>query len=711
MEKVIYAKIEETIEAKDLNTRQLNKALKDLSERAKKIIIKDPKGKHHIVAGLCQKVEIDIEGSVGYFVGTMIDGSKIRIHGNAGWFAGDNITSGEVIIDGHAGNGPGQGIYGGVVAIKGDAGDRVGALMKRGTVIIGGSTGIMTGLYMMGGEIIVLGNLGDYAGESIIGGHIIFTGNAPSLGKNAKIVELNQSEDKTVRILLEKYGFNAPSHLRKIVPEKPRPFYKEVEKPKVRIRRTHTHYQVSINQILCNKCKVCIRFCPKEVFELVRESVIPVQRIECVGCRVCMEYCPTHAIEVIPIPLDSKFIWNNYSVDEIQRKADFGHHLVRGMGAWRKFLHFDDLVLLCAQASRPPIDHYREPCNTETVIGTRFAEKPLILKAPILIGAMSFGAISKEAKIAIAKAASNIGIAVNTGEGGMLPEERENSSILISQYASGRFGVSAHYLQVSDAVEIKIGQGAKSGQGGLLLGEKVSEEIASVRGIPIGTDAISPARHLDIVGPEDLKMKIEQLREVTDWKVPIMVKYSAGRVFDDVKIAAKAGADIVVVDGKQAGTGAAPEIVLEQAGMPTLPALVEANKALKEIGLRDEVNLVISGGIRNGADIAKAIALGADAVAMSTSILIAMGCTVCGLCNTGLCPRGIATQDPSLRKRLKVDIAAVRVENYLRATIEELEMLAQLAGKTDVRNFELEDLRAITVDASAITGVKLAGRD
>ncbi|MEM3709216.1 MAG: FMN-binding glutamate synthase family protein, partial [Nitrososphaerales archaeon] len=309
-----------------------------------------------------------------------------------------------------------------------------------------------------------------------------------------------------------------------------------------------------------------------------------------------------------------------------------------------------------------------------------------------------------------AKAASNVGIAVNTGEGGMLPEERENASILISQYASGRFGVSARYLQVSDAVEIKIGQGAKPGQGGLLLGEKVSEEIASVRGIPIGTDAISPARHLDIVGPEDLKMKIEQLREVTDWKVPIMVKYSAGRVSDDVKIAAKAGADIVVVDGKQAGTGAAPEIVLEQAGMPTLLALVEANKALKDLGLRDEVNLVISGGIKNGADIAKAIALGADAVAMSTSILISMGCTVCGLCNTGLCPRGIATQDPNLRKRLKVDVAAIRVENYLRATIEELRMLAQLAGKTDVRNFEPEDLRAITVDVAAITGVKLAGR-
>ncbi|MEM3041005.1 MAG: glutamate synthase-related protein [Nitrososphaerota archaeon] len=710
MEKVTHASMAETIEANDLTTRQLNKALKDLSGRAERILIKDPKGKHHIAAGLCRKVEIDIEGSVGYFVGTMIDGPKIRIHGNAGWFAGDNMTSGEIVVEGHVGNGPGQGIYGGLVVIRGDAGDRAGALMKRGTLIIGGNTGIMTGLYMMGGEIIVLGNIGDYAGESIIGGQIIFTGDAPILGKNAKVVKLIKDEEERVHRCLNEYGFNASPPFKKIVPKSPRPFYKSSSDTIAKVRRTYVRYQVSIDQTLCNRCKVCMRFCPQSVFSLVGENIAPVRRVDCVGCKVCMEYCPTHAIEVIPTPLDSNSIWNSYVVDDIQRKAALGHHLVRGMGARRWFPHFDDLVFLCAQTSRPPIDHYREPCNTETIIGTRFAERPLRLKAPIIIGAMSFGAISKEAKLAVAKAASKVGIAVNTGEGGMLPEERENASLLISQYASGRFGVSANYLQLADAVEIKIGQGAKSGQGGLLLGEKVSEEIANIRGIPAGTDAISPARHLDIVGPEDLKMKIEQLREVTDWKVPIMVKYSAGRVFDDVKIAAKAGADVIVVDGKQAGTGAAPDIVLEQAGMPTLPALVEANRALEEINLRDQVNLVISGGIRNGSDIAKALALGADAVAMATPVLIAMGCTACGLCSTGRCPRGIATQDPDLRKRLNVDIASARVENFLRAIIEEIEMLAQLTGKTDVRNFELEDLRALTVDAATITGAKLVGK-
>jgi glutamate synthase domain-containing protein 2 len=409
------------------------------------------------------------------------------------------------------------------------------------------------------------------------------------------------------------------------------------------------------------------------------------------------------------VPEVQRSTWSRQEIDEIQLKAAKGHPSVRGMGAWGHFPHFDDLVLLCAQTSRPPIDHYREPCNTEVVLGGRHAAKPIKLKTPIMIGAMSFGAISREAKLASAIAALRTGIAVSTGEGGMIKEERETAPILIAQYASGRFGVSADYLQLANAVEIKIGQGAKGGQGGLLMGEKVTEEVARVRGIPIGSDAVSPARHLDIVGPEDLKMKIEQLREITDWQVPIIVKYSAGRVGDDVKIAAKAGADIIVIDGKQGGTGAAPGMIIEHAGLPTLPALVEAVRALKESGARDEVNLVISGGIRNGADVAKALALGADAVALATSIMASMGCRGCGLCATGRCPRGITTQDPALRRRLSIPEAASHIENYLRATTEELEMFTQLTGKTDVRNLERDDLRALTLDSAAITGVRLAG--
>ncbi len=695
------------LNARNLQARELNRLLRESGWE--RIFIENPDGLHHMGAGLKGNKSIDIGGTVGYFAGTMIDGPHISIAGNAGWFLGDNMTSGSIHVRGHAGNGVGQGIYGGKILVDGDTGERAGALMKRGTIIIGGNSGIMTGLYMMGGDIVVLGQLGDFAGESMIRGNIFFRGDEPQLGKNAKIMECSQEDRGRLAELLEGA---APSDLvafRKIVAENPRYFVK-ASKGVWDARREKTRFRIIIDHSLCRACGVCLSSCPQNVFSEVREGHFsPINDMKCVGCEVCVEYCRANALRVYPVPEVQRATWSRQEINEIQLKAAKGHPSVRGMGAWGRFPHFDDLVVLCAQTSRPPIDHYREPCNTEVVLGGRHASKPIRLKTPILFGAMSFGALSREAKLAIAKAASKLDTAVCTGEGGMIREERQLAPILIAQYASGRFGVSADYLQSADAVEIKIGQGAKGGQGGLLMGEKVNEEVARVRGIPVGSDAVSPARHLDIVGPEDLKMKIEQLREVTNWRVPIFVKYSAGRVGDDVKIAVKAGADAIVIDGKQGGTGAAPDMLIEHSGLPTLPALVQAERALKEIGAKDEVSLIISGGIRNGADVAKALGLGADCVAIATSAMVAMGCRTCGLCATGKCPRGIATQDPLLRKRLNVDEAASLIENYVRATTEELEMFAQLAGKTDVRNIEKDDLRALNLDCAQITGVKLVG--
>lgn len=461
----------------------------------------------------------------------------------------------------------------------------------------------------------------------------------------------------------------------------------------------------------CTSCGMCVRVCPVDAIEMIESEGKRIPRVDlekCSGCEACMVFCPVDAIHVEnPNPSAT---WAPDKMASIDRKAKTGQVPVRGTSTRRKLPTFDDLVVRCAQVSRPPIDHYREPCETKVTLGARYAENPLELQIPIYIGAMSFGAVSKEAKIAIAKGASKAGSAVNTGEGGMLPEEREFSEKLIAQYASGRFGVSADYLQAADAIEIKIGQGAKAGQGGLLMAEKVVGEITEVRGIPQGTDLISPARHMDIVGPEDLKMKIRQLREITDWKPPIIVKFAPGRVKEDVKIAAKAGADTILVDGMQGGTGASPDVVLEHAGLPTLAITAAANRALIDVGLRDEVDLVVSGGITSGADVAKAIALGADAVSICTAVLVALGCRVCGLCNTGMCPYGITTQDPELRKKLDIEKGIEAVANLLRAFTEEAGMLAMLAGKTSISNLEQEDLRALTVEASEMTGVKLAGR-
>ena len=403
-------------------------------------------------------------------------------------------------------------------------------------------------------------------------------------------------------------------------------------------------------------------------------------------------------------------LWSQDVVNEIRREASTGKYTVRSMGSRRSLPHFDDLVILPAQTSRPPIDSYREPCETRTVIGSRFAEKPLEMDYPIMLGAMSFGALSREAKVAFARGCTRLGIPVNTGEGGMLPDEREYASKLIVQYASGRFGVSAEYLNKADAIEIKIGQGAKPGMGGHLMGEKVTAEVAAIRGIPSGTDALSPARHMDIVGPEDLSFKISQLREITGWRVPVIVKYSPGRVGSDVKIAAKAGADAVAVDGMQGGTGAAPEVGIEHAGIPTIAAVVEAHRALVEMKVRDEVGLIVSGGIRSGADVAKAMALGADAVQISTAAMISVGCVMCRQCHLGQCPAGITTQDPALRGKFAVD-AEDRFVNYVSVMVKELKMLTQLAGLTDVHNLDVDDVRALDYSTSLITGVKLAGVD
>ncbi|MFC2162110.1 FMN-binding glutamate synthase family protein [Candidatus Altiarchaeota archaeon] len=402
-------------------------------------------------------------------------------------------------------------------------------------------------------------------------------------------------------------------------------------------------------------------------------------------------------------------LWDKATVNAINLKAGSGKYIVRGMGSKRTLPHFDDLVILPAQISRPAIDNYREPCETTTVIGRRFAEQPLELDLPIILGAMSFGALSREAKVAFAKGSSRLGIAVNTGEGGMLPAERKHAKKLIVQYASGRFGVSSKYLNKSEAIEIKIGQGAKPGMGGHLMGEKVTAEVSAIRGLPPGADALSPARHMDIVGPEDLSFKINQLREITDWRVPIIVKFSPGRVGSDVKIACKAGADAVAVDGMQGGTGAAPEIGIEHAGIPTIAALVEARRAIDEMNSRDRVDLIISGGIRTGADIAKAMALGADAVQLSTAAMISVGCIMCRQCHLGKCPVGITTQDPGLRKKFASD-ASDRFVNYVSVLGRELKMLTQLAGLTNSHNLDPEDLAALTSEASLMTGVRLAGQ-
>jgi len=426
-------------------------------------------------------------------------------------------------------------------------------------------------------------------------------------------------------------------------------------------------------------------------------------------------------------PLRYSPIYRPDVMEEIHVKAELGRYRFRGFGTLRPrpLPSLDDLTFLTCSLTRIPLEGYRERCGTRTVLGTRYAKRPIELQTPVMITGMSWGALSYNAKVALAKGARRVGSSTTTGDGGMLPAEREHSQVLIYEVLPSRYGMNVHHLRQADGIELTVGQGAKPATGGVLLGSKVSDEIAAARELPIGVDQRSPARHPDWLGPDDMIIKIEELREATEWEVPVFVKLGATRVYDDVKLAAKAGADVVVVDGMEGGTAASPEILQDHTGIPTLAAVCEARRGLQDLGLYGQVQLIIAGGIKSGVDAAKALALGADAVYIGTAALIALNCNkpiyledyhalgtepyACHHCHTGRCPVGVTTQDPELMKRLPIDEAAERVANLLHAMTLEIQMLARACGKADVHDLEPEDLRALTVEAAAITGIPLVG--
>ncbi|RMD89496.1 MAG: FMN-binding glutamate synthase family protein [Alphaproteobacteria bacterium] len=421
------------------------------------------------------------------------------------------------------------------------------------------------------------------------------------------------------------------------------------------------------------------------------------------------------------------WLFDDYTLSEIRRAAATGIYDIRGGGSKRRLPHFDDLVFLGASASRYPLEGYRERCDTNVVLGTRFAKKPIELKIPITIAGMSFGSLSAQAKEALGRGASAMGTSTTTGDGGMTEEERGHSKILVYQVLPSRYGMNPDDMRRADAIEVVIGQGAKPGGGGMLLGQKITRRVAQMRTLPEGIDQRSACRHPDWTGPDDLEIKIEEIREITAWEKPVYVKVGAARPYYDTALAVKAGADVVVVDGMQGGTAATQEVFIEHVGIPTLAALRQAVQALKDLDMHRKVQLIISGGIRNGADVAKALAMGADAVSIGTAALVALGDndprweeeyrklgTTAGAYDDwheGRDPAGITTQDPELASRLDPVLGGRRLANYLGVLTLELQTLARANGKSHVHNLEPEDLVALTVEAAAMAGVPLAGTD
>jgi methylamine---glutamate N-methyltransferase subunit C len=413
------------------------------------------------------------------------------------------------------------------------------------------------------------------------------------------------------------------------------------------------------------------------------------------------------------------------TIHEIQRAAREGLYAIRGNGAKRRVPSFDDLLFHGASMSRYPLEGYRERCATDVWLGTRHARTPLHLEIPITIAGMSFGALGANAKEALGRAATLMGTSTTTGDGGMTEEERRASKLLVYQVLPSRYGMNPDHLRQADAIEVVVGQGAKPGGGGMLLGQKISPRVAAMRTLPEGVDQRSACRHPDWTGPDDLAIKILELREITAWEKPIYVKIGGARPYYDTALAVKAGADVVVLDGMQGGTAATQDVFIEHVGLPTLACLRQAVEALKELDMHRKVQLVVSGGIRSGADVAKALAMGADAVSIGMAALIALNCNrpiheadyaalgtrpgYCHHCHTGRCPVGITTQDPDLEARLDPETGARQVRNYLQTLNLETQTLARANGKSHVHNLEPEDLVALTVEAAAMAGVPLAG--
>lgn len=436
------------------------------------------------------------------------------------------------------------------------------------------------------------------------------------------------------------------------------------------------------------KCNVC-----GYLYDEEKEGV-PFSELK--ECPVCKQ--PVSGFEE---QKDVTIQTNEYRyMKEIQEMAASGKSIIEAMGTKMKMPDWDDILILGAQLNPPPLDEHAE-VDTTTVIG-KHAKKPMVLAGPVYISHMSFGALSKEVKTALAKGSAMAGTAMCSGEGGILPEEREAAEKYIFEYVPNLYSVTPENLKNSDAIEIKIGQGTKPGMGGHLPGSKVTPEIAKIRNKPMGQDVISPSKFPDINTKEDLRDLVEQLRFASDGR-PIGIKIAAGRIEKDLEYCVFAKPDFITIDGRGGATGASPRIIRDATSVPTVYALYRARKYLDGKGA--DIDLVITGGLRVSSDFAKALAMGADAVAIASAAMVAAACRQYRICGSGKCPVGVATQDPELRAKLKVDACARRVANFLNCSFEELKTFARITGHESLHDLSVEDLITINREISEFTNI------
>jgi glutamate synthase domain-containing protein 2 len=522
-------------------------------------------------------------------------------------------------------------------------GSRAGQVMKAGTLACAGNANFMAGYMMYGGRIVILGESGERLGEDMSGGEIYLGGKLVTLGSDAMLTDISQDEIDSVMEFLDRHEIPFKGRLQKVVNAGKNLRYSTTEPT--------------------------LRSLPFFTFS------------------------------------DRCDYWNRKVQEDVYVKSQIGRYRVRGYGGARPVPHLTDLAF---RKDLSKIAEAPDPVSKvamRTLIGGKNGAKALDLSMPVMIAPMSYGALSRSAKQAVAIASGLSGIAENTGEGGMSDAQRDAAKQLIFQCLGGRLGWNIHDMNRADGLEIYISQGAKPGFGGQLMAKKVTPELAAIRGIPAGIDLRSPSRHPDILGADDLVIKVEEFREATGYRLPISVKLGAGRIHDDIKIAVKDGFDFVELDGMQGSTGAGGAEVMEYVGIPTIAAIVSALHALDDIGCRDKIEIVLMGGVRDGIDAVKALCLGADAVALGTAAIIAGGCIACMQCHVGQCVTGIATQDPDHERRYKPQVEAQNIHRYLEVVRWQIAALTHALGHDDVTALSRDELVALTPEAAEITGL------